>query len=184
MRSEGDGMMAALDETFRIAREAHIPAEIWHLKVAGRKNWGHMPEVIKRIEAARAAGLDSTADTYAYTAWFNEMSAFVPPWAHDGGNQKMVERLKDPAIRTRIVNDIKTPSATWDNEWDEVSGPESILIGVVKNPALRPLQGQTIAAIAKARAKDPIETLLEILVEDNRFTNSAVFVMQEDDGAQ
>ena len=97
MRSEGDGMVAALDETFRIAREAHIPAEIWHLKVAGKKNWGHMPEVIKRIEAARAAGLDITADTYAYTAWFNDMSAFVPPWAHDGGNEKMVERLKDPA---------------------------------------------------------------------------------------
>ncbi len=96
MRSEGDGMMAALDETFRIAREAHIPAEIWHLKVAGRKNWGHMPDVIKRIEAARASGLDITADTYAYTAWFNDMSAFVPPWAHDGGNEKMVERLKDP----------------------------------------------------------------------------------------
>ncbi len=141
MRSEGDGMAAALDETFRIAREAHIPAEIWHLKVAGKKNWGHMPEVIKRIEAARASGLDITADTYAYTAWFNDMSAFVPPWAHDGGNEKMVERLKDPALRARIVKDIRTPSAAWDNEWDEVPGPESILVGVVKNPALRALAG-------------------------------------------
>jgi dihydroorotase/N-acyl-D-amino-acid deacylase len=183
MRSEGDGMLAALDETFRIAREAHIPAEIWHLKVAGKKNWGHMPEVIKRIEAARAAGLDITADTYAYTAWFNEMSAFVPPWAHDGGNEKMVERLKDPASRARIVKDIKTPSEAWDNEWDEVPGPDSILIGVVKNPALRPLQGQTIAAIAKARGKDPLETLLDILVEDNGYTSCAVFGMQEDDVA-
>src|SRR5208282_952014 len=181
MRSEGDGMVAALDETFRIAREAHIPAEIWHLKVAGKKNWGHMPDVIKRIEAARASGLDITADTYAYTAWFNDMSAFVPPWAHDGGNEKMVERLKDPATRARIVKDIKTPSAAWDNEWDEVSGPESILVGVVKNPALRALQGQTIAAIAKARGKDPLETLLDILVEDNGYTGCAVFGMQEDD---
>ena len=183
MRSEGDGMVAALDETFRIAREAHIPAEIWHLKVAGKKNWGHMPEMIKRIEAARASGLDITADTYAYTAWFNDMSAFVPPWAHDGGNEKMVERLKDPALRARIVKDIRTPSAAWDNEWDEVPGPESILIGVVKNPALRGLQGQTIAAIAKSRAKDPLETLLDILVEDNGFTGCAVFGMQEDDVA-
>ena len=183
MRSEGDGMVAALDETFRIAREAHIPAEIWHLKVAGKKNWGHMPDVIKRIEAARASGLDITADTYAYTAWFNDMSAFVPPWAHDGGNEKMVERLKDPATRARIVKDIKTPSDTWDNEWDEVPGPDSILIGVVKNPALHSLQGQTIAAIAKARGKDPIETLLDILVEDNGFTSCAVFGMQEDDVA-
>ena len=183
MRSEGDGIMAALDETFRIAREAHIPAEIWHLKIAGKKNWGHMPEVIKRIEAARAAGLDITADTYAYTAWYNDMSAFVPPWAHDGGNQKMVERLKDPATRARIIKDIKAPSDTWDNEWDEVPGADSILIGVVKNPALHSLQGQTLAAIAKARGKDPIETLLDILVEDNGFTGCAVFGMQEDDVA-
>jgi N-acyl-D-amino-acid deacylase len=183
MRSEGDGMVAALDETFRIAREAHIPAEIWHLKVAGKKNWGHMPDVIKRIEAARASGLDITADTYAYTAWFNDMSAFVPPWAHEGGNEKMVERLKDPATRARIVKDIETPSAAWDNEWDEVPGPESILVGVVKNPALRSLQGQTLAAIAKSRGKEPIETLLDILVEDNGYTGCAVFGMQEDDVA-
>jgi N-acyl-D-amino-acid deacylase len=183
MRSEGDGMTAALDETFRIAREAHIPAEIWHLKIAGKKNWGKMADVVKRIEAARASGLDISADTYAYTAWFNEMSAFVPPWAHDGGTEKMVARLRDPATRARIVKDIKTPSAAWDNEWDEVAGPESILIGVVKNPALRSLQGQTLAAIAKARGKDPIETLLDILVEDNGFTGCAVFGMQEDDVA-
>src|SRR5450432_2535724 len=183
MRSEGDGMVAALEETFRIAREAHIPAEIWHLKVAGKKNWGHMADVVKRIDAARASGLDITADTYAYTAWFNDMSAFVPPWAHDGGNEKMVERLKDPATRARIVKDIKTPSDAWDNEWDEVPGPESIQVGVVKNPALRPLQGQTIAAIAKSRGKDPLETLLDILVEDNGFTGCAVFGMQEDDVA-
>ena len=181
MRSEGDGMVAALDETFRIAREAHIPAEIWHLKVAGKKNWGRMPDVIKRIEAARASGLDITADTYAYAAWFNDMSAFVPPWAHDGGNEKMVERLKDPVTRARIVKDIQTPSDAWDNEWDEVPGPDSILVGVVKNPALRGLQGQTIAAIAKSRAKDPLETLLDILVEDKGFTGCAVFGMQEDD---
>ncbi|HME38359.1 MAG TPA: D-aminoacylase [Steroidobacteraceae bacterium] len=183
MRSEGDGMLAALDETFRIAREAHIATEIWHLKVAGKKNWGRMPEVIKRIDAARSSGLDITADTYAYPAWFNEMSAFVPPWAHDGGDEQMVQRLKDPATRARIVRDIETPSEEWDNEWDEVPGPESILIGVVKNPALRSLQGQTIAAIAKARGKPPIETLLDILVEDNGFTQCAVFGMQEADVA-
>jgi N-acyl-D-aspartate/D-glutamate deacylase len=183
MRSEGDGMVAALDETFRIAREAHIPVEIWHLKVAGKKNWGHMPDVVKRIEAARASGLDITADTYAYTAWFNDMSAFVPPWAHDGGNAKMVERLKNPATRARIAKDVQTPSTAWDNEWDEIPGPESILVGVVKNPALRSLQGQTIAAIAKSRGKEPIETLLDILVEDNGFTGCAVFGMREDDVA-
>lgn len=183
MRSEGDGMVAALEETFRIAREAHIPAEIWHLKVAGKKNWGRMPDVIRRIEAARAAGLDITADTYAYTAWFNEMSAFVPPWAHDGGIEKMVARLKDRKARARIIKDIQTPSGAWDNEWDEVPGPESILVGVVKNPALHSLQGQTIAAIAKSRGQDPLDTLLDILVEDHGFTQCAVFGMQEDDVA-
>ncbi len=183
MRSEGDGMAAALEETFRIGREAHIPVEIWHLKVAGKKNWGHMPDVVKRIEAARASGLDVGADTYAYTAWFNDMSAFVPPWAHEGGTAKMLERLKDPATRARIVQDIETPSATWDNEWEEVAGPESILVGVVKNPALLPLQGLTIAAIAKSRGKEPLETLLDILVEDDGFTGCAVFGMQEDDVA-
>jgi N-acyl-D-amino-acid deacylase len=183
MRSEGDGINAALDETFRIAREAHISTEIWHLKIAGKRNWGHMPDVIKRIEAARASGLDVSANTYAYTAWFNDMSAFVPPWAHEGGTEKMLERLKDPAARARIVKDIKTPSGTWDNEWDEVPGPESILVGVVKNPALLPLQGRTIAAIAKSRGKDPIDTLLDILVEDHGFTQCAVFGMQEDDVA-
>jgi N-acyl-D-amino-acid deacylase len=183
MRSEGDSINAALDETFRIAREAHISTEIWHLKVAGKKNWGHMPEVIKRIEAARASGLDVSANTYAYPAWFNDMSAFVPPWAHDGGIDKMLERLKDPATRARIVKDIQTPSSSWDNEWDEVPGPESILIGVVKNPALLSLQGQTIAAIAKSRGKNPLDTLLDILVEDSGFTQVAVFGMQEADVA-
>jgi N-acyl-D-amino-acid deacylase len=183
MRSEGDSINAALDETFRIAREAHISTEIWHLKVAGKKNWGHMPEVIKRIEAARASGLDVSANTYAYPAWFNDMSAFVPPWAHDGGIDKMLERLKDPATRARIVKDIQTPNASWDNEWDEVPGPESILIGVVKNPALLSLQGQTIAAIAKSRGKNPLDTLLDILVEDSGFTQVAVFGMQEADVA-
>lgn len=183
MRSEGDGMAAALEETFRIAREARVPAEIWHLKVAGRKNWGRMQDVIQRIEAARAGGLDITADTYAYTAWFNDMSAFVPPWAHDGGNDKMVARLKDSATRARVRKDMETPSSAWDNEWDEVPGPESILVGVVKNPDLRPLQGQTIAAIAKTRGSDPLDTLLDILVEDDGFAQCAVFGMQEEDVA-
>lgn len=183
MRSEGDGIVAALEETFRIGREAHIPVEIWHLKVSGKKNWGRMGDVIKRIDAARQSGLDVTADTYAYTAWFNDMSAFVPPWVHDGGNEKMLERLKDPAVRARVIKDMKTPSSTWDNEWDEVAGPESIIIGVVKNPALLSLQGQTLAAIAKARAKDPLETMLDILVEDHGSTGCAVFGMKEEDVA-
>ncbi len=183
MRSEGDGIFAALDETFRIGREARIPVEIWHLKIAGKANWGHMPDVIARIEAARAAGVDVAADTYAYTAWFNDMSAFVPPWAHDGGTARLLERLRDPATRERIRHDMLTPSSTWDNEWSEIEGPEAILVGVVTNPALKSLQGKTIREIATARGRDPIDTLLDVLVEDGAQTGCAVFGMQESDVA-
>lgn len=183
MRSEGDAIEASLDETFRIGREAHIPVEIWHLKVAGKVNWGRMPHVIERIAAARAAGIDVAADTYAYTAWYNDMSAFVPPWAHDGGTGKMLERLRDPAQRARIRKDMLTPSSSWDNEWHEVSGPKDVLIGLVKNPALRKLQGKTIAQIAQERGKDPLDTLLDILVEDAGQTECAVFGMNEPDVA-
>ena len=109
------------------------------------------------------------------------MSAFVPPWAHDGGNEKMVERLKDPAMRARIVKDIQTPSAAWDNEWDEMPGPESILVGVVKNPALRPLQGQTIAAIAKSRGQGSARNSARHSGGGPWFTGCAVFGMKEDD---
>ncbi len=181
MRSEGDGITAALEETFRIGREAHIPVEIWHLKVAGKANWGRMGDVVARINAARAAGIDVAADTYAYPAWFNEMSAFVPPWAHDGGTARLVERLKDPASRARIRKDLLTPSADWDNEWSEIEGPEAILIGVANNPALKSLQGKTLKEIAAARGTDPIDTLLDILVEDNGQTYCAVFGMNEAD---
>jgi N-acyl-D-amino-acid deacylase len=181
LRSEGDGMPAALDETFRIGREARIPVEIWHLKVAGKGNWGHMPDIVARIEAARASGVDVAADTYAYPAWFNDMSAFVPPWAHEGGNDRLVGRLKEPVSRARIRKEMETPSDAWDNEWSEIQGPEAILIGVVKNPALLPLQGKRLSEIAVARGREPIETLLDILVEDSGFTECAVFGMNEDD---
>ncbi len=98
LRSEGADIDAALDEAIRIGREARIPVEIWHLKVAGKRNWGRMPQVVAKIDSARRAGVDIAADTYAYTAWFNSMSAFIPPWAHDGGDVKLVERLRDPAM--------------------------------------------------------------------------------------
>ena len=102
MRSEQNGIMQALDETIRIGRDAHVPVEIWHLKTAGKSQWGKMKDVVAKIESARASGVDVTADTYAYTAWFNSFSAFVPPWAHDGGEAKLIERMKDPVTRARI----------------------------------------------------------------------------------
>jgi len=183
MRSEGDAIITAIDEVIRIAREAKIPAEIWHLKAAGKSNWGRMPEVVAHIEKARQSGLDITADTYAYTAWFNTFSAFIPPWAHDGGDAKLIERLKDPAMRARIRKEMQTPSTQWDNEWQEIAGPEAILVSVVHNPKLLPLQGKTIAEIAKLWNKDPIDTIFDLLIEDEAFTSVAVFGMSEPDVA-
>ena len=127
MRDESNSVLQALDEALRIGREAHIPVEVWHIKVAGKANWGRMPQLVAKINAARAAGADVSADTYAYTAWSNDFSAFVPPWAHDGGTAKLVARLKDPATRARIRKDMLTPSNAWDNEWQEIPGPDAVL---------------------------------------------------------
>jgi N-acyl-D-amino-acid deacylase len=181
MRNEGEGILAALDEAVRIGREAKIPVEIWHLKAAGKPSWGRMAEVVAKIEAARRAGVDVAADTYAYTAWYNSFSAFVPPWAHDGGSKKLVERLRDPALRARIRKEMETPSTAWDNEWQEIPGPEAVILCTVQNPALRPLVGKTLADIAKERGKDAIDTLFDILVEDDAYTAVAVFGMSEPD---
>src|SRR5437660_6589952 len=142
-----------------------------------------MPEIVAKISAARAQGIDVSANTYAYPAWFNDFSAFVPPWAHDGGDAKLIERLKDPATRARIRKDMLTPSTQWDNEWQEIPGPEAVLISVVQNPRLLPLQGKTLAQIAKDRGREPIETLFDILIEDDAFTSVAVFGMSEEDVA-
>jgi N-acyl-D-amino-acid deacylase len=181
MRDEGDRVISAIDEALRIGREAHIPVEIWHIKVAGKQNWGRMPEVVAKINAARADGVDVSANTYAYPAWFNTMSAFIPPWAHDGGDAKLIERLKDPAMRQRIRKDLMIPSTEWQNEWQEIPGPESVLICVVQNPKLLPLQGKTLAEVAKIWNKDPMDALFDLLIEDNAFTEVAVFGMSEPD---
>jgi N-acyl-D-amino-acid deacylase len=183
MRNESDAVLTAIDEALRIGREAHIPVEIWHIKVAGKENWGRMPEVVAKINAARAQGIDVSANTYAYPAWFNNLSAFVPQWAHDGGDAKLVERLKDPAARAHMRKDMETPSTEWDNEWQEIPGPESVLIGVVQNPKLLPLQGKTLAEIAKLWNKDPMDALFDLLIEDKAFTFVAVFGMSEPDVA-
>jgi N-acyl-D-amino-acid deacylase len=182
MRSEGDAITAAIDEVIRISREAKIPAEIWHLKTAGKTNWGRMPEIVAQINKARESGVDITADTYAYPAWFNSFSAFIPPWAHDGGNDKLIERLKDPATRSRIRQEMIAPSTAWDNEWQEIDGPQAILLSVVYNPKLLPLQGKTIAEIAKLWNKDPIDMIFDLLIDDP-LSNVAVFGMSEPDVA-
>src|SRR5207302_10910189 len=183
MRNESNAVLPAIDEAIRIGQEGHLPVEIWHIKVAGKQNWGRMPEVVAKINAARAEGMDISANTYAYPAWFNSMSAFIPPWPHDGGDAKLVQRLKDPATRARIRKDLMTPSNDWDNEWHEIPGPEAVLIGVVQNPKLLPLQGKRLSEIAKLWGKDPMDALFDLLIEDNAFTEVAVFGMSEPDVA-
>jgi dihydroorotase/N-acyl-D-amino-acid deacylase len=180
MRNESDSVLEAIDEALRIGREAHVPVEIWHIKVAGKNNWGRMPEVVAKINSARAAGADVTADTYAYTAWFNDFSAFIPQWAHDGGTAKLVERLKDPATRERIRKDMLTPSKEWDNEWQEIPGPDAVTIGVVENPKMLPLEGKRLSEIARLWNKDPMDALFDFLIEDPT-TGVAVFGMSQPD---
>jgi len=180
MRDESASVLEAIDEALRIGREAHIPVEIWHIKVAGKDNWGRMPEVVAKINAARAAGSDVTADTYAYTAWYNGFSAFIPPWAHNGGDAKLVERLKDPVTRARIRKDMLTPSKEWDNEWQEIPGPDAIMIGAVENPALTQLLGKRLSEVAKLWNKDPMDALFDLLIQDPS-TEVAVFGMSQPD---
>ncbi len=181
MRSEGDTEFAAIDEAARIGREANIPVEIWHLKSAGKANWGRMPQVIAKINEARDSGVDISANTYAYTAWFNTFSAFIPPWAHDGGDAKLIERLKDPATRARIRKDMLSNDGSWDNEWQEIPGPDAIQIAVVQNPELLPLQGKRLSDLAALWHEDAIDALCDLLIKDKAFTEVAVFAMSEPD---
>lgn len=183
MRDEGNDEISALDEAFRIGREARIPVEIFHLKAAGKANWRKIPAIVAAIDRARAEGLDITADTYAYTAWGNSLASIVPPWAHAGGDAKLIARLKDPATRARIKAYIQDPANDnqWNNEWKEAPGPDGILITSVGNPALRPLQGKRISDIARAWHEDPLDAALDVLVKDDAATSVAVFGMDQQD---
>lgn len=186
MRSEGDTVLESIDEATHIGREAHIPVEIWHLKATGKANFGKMPQIVARIDAARASGVDVSANTYAYTAWFNTFSAFIPPWAHDGGDAKLIERLKDPATRARIRKDMTSTGKDsageeWDNEWQEIPDPSAVLIAVVQNPELVPLQGKRLSEVATMWHEDPIDALCDLLIKDKAFTDVAVFGMDEPD---
>jgi N-acyl-D-amino-acid deacylase len=175
-RNEDDTIDQSLDEVFRIAREAGIPAEIYHLKTAGKANWGEMPGVLKRIETARAEGLDVTADQYPWTASSNNLDASLPVWVREGGAEKLVARLRDPAIRARVREDfVKEQEGTWPEH------AADILVTSVLNPELKKYEGQTIADIAKAEAKDPIDVIMDIVIADKGNTGRVTFGMSEDD---
>jgi dihydroorotase/N-acyl-D-amino-acid deacylase len=180
-RSEDDAIDASLDEVFRVAREAKLPAQIYHLKTACRKNWRRMPQVLARLEAARAEGLDVSADQYPYIAGENGLDSDLPLWVRDGGRDKMVERLKDPASRERIKRELLVDDPSWTNEFLCTGGPQGILIASVVNPELKKYEGKTIAQIADAEGKDPRDVIMDIVAADRGNSYQIIFVMDEED---
>lgn len=182
MRNEGSQIDQALDEVFRIAREADIPAEISHLKVAGRRSWGRMPAVLARIDSARRAGLDVTADQYPYIAAATSLDASLPTWAESGGLDSLLARLRDPAMRARIHGEMIRPAGGIEGFYNEAGGATGILITGVFEDSLHDLQGKRISEIAAARHRDPIETIFDILLAEGPHRTDAVyFVMSEPD---
>lgn len=182
MRNEGSQIDQALDEVFRIAREADIPAEISHLKVAGRRSWGRMPAVLARIDSARRSGLDVTADQYPYIAAATSLDASLPTWAESGGFDSLLARLRDPATRARIHGEMLRPTGGVEGFYNEAGGAAGVLITGVFQDSLHGLQGKRISEIAAARNRDPIETIFDILLAEGPHRTDAVyFVMSEPD---
>jgi dihydroorotase/N-acyl-D-amino-acid deacylase len=180
MRNEGGQIDAALDEVFRIAREADIPAEIWHLKVSGKRNWGRMPHVLARIDSARAAGLDITADQYPYLAGATSLDASVPAWAHSGGNDSLLWRLQDPATRARLKAELLAPPQPSDRFYRATEGPQGVLVFPFED-SLHYLQGKRLSEIAAARKRDPIDALFDLVIADHARTGAIYFLMSEPD---
>ncbi len=180
LRSEGPFFVEAADELIRIAREANVTSEIYHLKAAGRANWGKMAQVIQHVEAANAGGLHVTADMYLYPAGGTGLNACIPPWAHDGGDEAMLARLKDPETRARIINDMRTPTDSWENMYLQVDSPDGILLAGFKNASLKPLTGKSLATVAAERGTSPEDTLVDLLIEDGGRIFTMYFVMSED----
>lgn len=179
MRSEGNKLLEALDELIAIARQARIRAEVYHLKAAGRQNWHKMDDVIARVNAARAQGLRITADMYTYTAGATGLDAAMPPWVQEGGYKAWAARLKDPAIRARVRQEMTTPTDQWENLF-LAAGPEGTLLVGFKNDALKPLTGKTLAEIARTRGKSPEETVMDLVIEDGSRVGTIYFLMSED----
>jgi N-acyl-D-amino-acid deacylase len=180
MRSEGAGLLEAIDEVVRISREAKVPAEIYHFKAAGKANWGKMDAAIARVEAARKEGLAVTADMYCYTAGATGLDACMPPWAADGGREALQRRLRDPETRKRVVRDIRAPQKGWPDFYNNAGSPERILLVGFRTETLKKLQGKTLAEVAKLRRKGPIEVMIDLLLEDDSRIDTIYFMMSED----
>ena len=179
MRSEGDRIEEAVDELIEISRRSGAPAEIYHLKMAGRSNWGKLDTIVKKIEDARAAGLRITTDMYTYTAGATGLDAAMPTWVQAGGLEQWIERLKDPAIRARVAEEMQKPGSDWENLYFGAGADKMILSGF-KNDALKPLTGKTLAEVAKMRGKSPEETAMDLVVEDGSRVGTVYFLMSED----
>jgi N-acyl-D-amino-acid deacylase len=181
-RSEGNKIFESLDEAFAVAERAQIPTEIWHLKVAYKSNWGKMPDVLGRIEMARARGLDVTANQYPYIRASNGLDSCLPVWAREGGIDKTLVRLKDPAVRTRIKKEMEDPTVTaWENQWYGSGGGDGVLVTAVLNADLKKYEGMTLTQIGKAMGKDPRDAVMDLVIADQGNTDCVISVMSEDD---
>ena len=180
MRSEGNQLFEALDELLKIAREARIPAEVYHLKAAGLKNWGKVDELLNRIEAAQKEGLNIRANMYTYTAAGTGLDACLPPWTEDGGYEALFKRLRDPGTREKIAAEVKVDSDKWENLYLAAGSPDKILLVAFKSAKLKPLTGKTLAEVARMRSKDPIETLMDLIAEDESRVGTIYFLMSEE----
>jgi len=183
MRSEGNRLLESLDELIGIAREADVAAEVYHLKMAGQQNWNKFVDVVARIEAARAEGLEITANMYTYTAGASGLDASMPPWVQEGGFQAWAQRLQDPAIRARLAVEMSTPTDQWEN-LGLAAGPQGILLTGFRNEALRKYTGMTLAAVAEQRGTGPWQTAMDLVVEDGSRVGVVYFLMSEENVAK
>ena len=179
IRNEGNHEMEAIDELITIARQAQLPAEIYHLKVAGEKNWPNLPQIIAKVEAARAAGLKITADMYTYKAGATGLDAAMPPWVQEGGLEQWRKRLQDPAIRARVKQEMLT-SDSYDNLMRLAGSPDNVLLVGFKSEKLKPLTGKTLGEVARMRHSDPEDTAMDLVVEDDSRVETVYFLMRED----
>ncbi len=179
MRSEGDRIEAAVDELITIARESGGPAEIWHMKMSGRKNWGKFDTILGKIEAARASGIRITANMYNYTAGATGLDAAMPIWVQSGGLERWIERLKDPALRARVKAEMMDENADWENLAKRAGNPENVLLLGFKNPALKPLTGKTLGEVSRMRGTSPEDTAIDLVIEDGSRVGTAYFLMDE-----
>jgi dihydroorotase/N-acyl-D-amino-acid deacylase len=182
LRSESGLMNDALDEAFQVAERAQIPTEVWHLKTAYRANWGKMPAVLRRIEEARARGLDVTANQYPYTRASNDLDSCLPTWVREGTDARMLARLKDASLRDRIKTEMDDPNATgWENQWYGSGGGDGVMVASVLNADLRKYEGMTLTQIGKAMGKDPRDALMDLVIADQGQTACIISIMTEDD---